>query len=138
MRKLFCFLCILASVAMVIVGITIMAGSSYSNDPGYASFGADFYTYSYKGTRAAALNIHELDGMLRGALGSFMLIFGLIETFAFSMKLMSMRENGSKPTSTVTGTDKPYLSDEVLKNEETDKAGTEEKPEPEDKSEPVD
>ena len=83
MKKIACILGILLSVALAVLGLSIMNGgipelsggtltydgsmSSFSTSSAFSgltvsstSFGADFYTYSYKATRAAANNIESL------------------------------------------------------------------------------
>lgn len=66
MKKFACILGIILSLALISLGIYILADESMPNGDfsgltvSSTSFGADFYTYSYKATRAAANNVDSL------------------------------------------------------------------------------
>ena len=95
-KKTFATLGMIVSVVLVLVSILIFTGvmggdadypgsASYSYDSGYASFGADFYTYvsnnaaeAASASRTAANNVRELCDLMKNVCGSFMLGFGLL------------------------------------------------------------
>ena len=58
---------------VIILGITLLG---QGDTAGHASFGADFYTYSYRATRYAANNVEELGEFAQGALGLLLLVAG--------------------------------------------------------------
>lgn len=51
----------------------VMLGYEIGSEPDYASFGADFYTYTYRGIRIAAENIYQLAKIVKDGF-SFILI----------------------------------------------------------------
>lgn len=79
MRKLASLIGIALSAVAILMGILILAGAvlDYNGEwASYSSFGADFYTYSYRATRYAANNVDELGEFAQGALGLVMMFAG--------------------------------------------------------------
>ena len=83
----------IVALAMVLFGILAMAGAlggntswasgSYLYDSGYASFGADFYTYvsnnaaeAASATRTVAGNLGDIADLLKNVCGLFLIGFG--------------------------------------------------------------
>ena len=92
--KIICLL-LVACGLLVMVGVlggdTSSPGSAgYMYDSGYASFGADFYTYvsnnaaeAASGARTAAYNLQDIAVLLKNVCGIFLMGFGLIGFCAF-------------------------------------------------------
>lgn len=78
--RIFNILGILCGVVTIFLAISAFGTGS---EPDYASFGGDFYTYSYGATRAAARNVFELTK----AAAYLLLSFGLFEIVFFGGKL---------------------------------------------------
>ena len=110
MKKAFSIIGIVASVALVAAGVTVLTSlfgylaSGHVGDPhgsygtsydyGYATFGADFYNYvsnnaglAAYGAQRAAGNLSEIFDLLRFALGVTMICFGLGGVAAFGVVL---------------------------------------------------
>lgn len=94
MKKFACILGIILSLALISLGIYILADESMPNGDfsgltvSSTSFGADFYTYSYKATRAAANNVDSLGDFIEDVSvlavgGGFTIagVFGLLLSF---------------------------------------------------------
>lgn len=95
-KKTFATLGMIFSAVIVLASILVFAGAlggdadypssaPYSYDSGYASFGADFYTYVSNNTaeaasasRTAANNVRELCDLMRNVCGCFLMGFGLL------------------------------------------------------------
>ncbi len=95
-KKLLATLGMVFSAVLVLAGILSLAGAlggdanypssaPYSYDSGYASFGADFYTYvsnnageAASASRTAANNIRELCELVKNVCGCFLMGFGLL------------------------------------------------------------
>lgn len=86
MKKFACALGIILSIALLALGVYILVDgipeASFSGlTVSSTSFGADFYTYSYRATRAAANNVDELGEYVEDAsdlmMGSGLTIAGL-------------------------------------------------------------
>ena len=67
-------------IAMIVMGIKALDFGVYAE---YASFGGDFYTYSYEATRYAANNLVQLIE----AVGYLIISFGLFDVAYFAGKL---------------------------------------------------
>ena len=95
-KKLLATLGMVFSAVLVLASILVFAGAMggdanypssapYSYDSGYASFGADFYTYvsnnageAASASRTAANNVRELCELMKNVCGCFLLGFGLL------------------------------------------------------------
>lgn len=87
----------LVGVSMIVFGIVTWVGAEYYtsiNSADYASFGADFYTYIYRATRAAALNTAEIGDTLdklaetlTTAIGFMFICAGITEICYFGSKI---------------------------------------------------
>ena len=86
-KIIFAVIGILAGIATIIFSISVLSGY---NSWGYlsdTSFGGDFYTYSYRATRAAAENVERLGRMLKDAVGYILMAIGLADIAFFGVKL---------------------------------------------------
>ena len=102
-KKTFALIGMLVSLAIVVCGILAISGelggnvkyasgAPYSYDSGYASFGADFYTYvsnnaaeAADAASAAAYNVRGVAELLKNVLGIFLIGFGLMGFSFFGM-----------------------------------------------------
>ena len=102
-KKTFATLGMVFSLVIVLAGILVLTGAMggdagspssapYSYDSGYASFGADFYTYvcnnaaeAASASRTAANNIRELCDLLKSVSGCFLMGFGLVSFCHFGI-----------------------------------------------------
>lgn len=93
----------LVGVILIIVGIVTIAGglggngyyadtAPYSYDTGYATFGADFYSYvcnnsaeAAEGALTAARNTRAIGELLRNVCGVAFIAFGLVDICAFGL-----------------------------------------------------
>ena len=79
MRKLSARIGLVVSGVIALLGVLVLSGAILDFDgetTGYTSFGADFYTYSYRATRYAANNVDELGETVQGGLGLVLLVAG--------------------------------------------------------------
>ena len=101
MKKILSLIGILTGVAVTIFALCLLCGafskewsvggfSSY--DSGYASFGADYYTYMVNNSaetttcvRAVARNIGYIYDLLELCVGTFMLCFGIMSVCGFGI-----------------------------------------------------
>ena len=86
-KKGFSVFGIIVGVAAVIFGIVVFATHMYLPTPSDTSFGADFYTYSYRATRYVSENLSSIAKMLKLALGFILITFGLADIAYFGVKL---------------------------------------------------
>lgn len=101
-KKTVSLIAMIVSVLIVFFGILVMAGSlggdtgyassAYLYDSGYASFGADFYTYvsnnaaeAASASRTIASNLDAISQLLKNACGIFLMGFGLLSLCHFTM-----------------------------------------------------
>ena len=102
-KKLYATLGMVFSAVLVLMGILVICGAlggdaSYANsassfyDTGYASFGADFYTYvsnnaaeAASASRTAANNLLDLCVLLKNVCGISMMGFGLMGVCLFGI-----------------------------------------------------
>ena len=89
------FLGFVLGVATIIGGIVVldMTKGSYADS---ATFGADFYTYSYRATRYAANNIYALADIVRTGLGFLLISLGGAEILFFT-KFKSVKNENTAP-----------------------------------------
>ena len=103
----------LVGVVVIVMGILVMAGvlggnaysastASYQFDSGYASFGADFYTYvsnnaaeAASATRTVASNLVRIADLLKNALGILTIAFGAFMLFYFAIKFLGACEKAA-------------------------------------------
>ena len=88
-------------VLTLILGLSILSieiGSELS----YASFGADFYTYTYKGIKVVAENVYQLTTIVKNGF-SFILIS--IGSWQIYISLFSIPKNNVISSTSVTTTD---------------------------------
>lgn len=112
-RPIMAILGIILGIAMIVCGIlsyndAILDTSVYSgeNSPyssGFASFGADYYTYSVNNTaetasavKAVSHTIGDLQNLIRDCFSIFMIFFGLLVILAFSFILVGCIESEKK------------------------------------------
>lgn len=79
MRKMAAIIGLVVSGVMILLGVLVQTGAilDFDGDTAiYASFGPDFYTYSYRATRYAANNVDELGEFAQGALGLVLVLAG--------------------------------------------------------------
>lgn len=77
---------ILCGIVILIFGI-VMLSQDVASRSEYASFGGDFYTYSYSATRTAANNIADLCDLFTKGIGFLLLSIGLTDICLFAGKL---------------------------------------------------
>ena len=120
MKKAWNILGIVFGVLAIVFGIIIL-----TQDTGYhpdsASFGGDFYTYSYKATRAAALNIDALLKVVKLSFGFLMFVLGGADICYFGQKCEKV---STEKTAIDVAADEP-VKEEIetsLSQEETETA----------------
>lgn len=89
------------SVVMVVMGILVMTGALDSLDyngstASYTTFGADFYTYSYRATRYAANNVDELGELVQQVSGLAMIFAGAAGALISMYGLGAAKESEQK------------------------------------------
>ena len=89
------------SVVMVLMGILVMTGALDSLDydgstASNTSFGADFYTYSYRATRYAANNVDELGELVQQVSGLAMIFAGAAGALISMYGLGAAKESEQK------------------------------------------
>jgi len=80
MRKMAAKIGLVVSGVIALLGVLVLTGAILNFDgdtPSYTTFGADFYTYSYRATRYAANNVDELGETVQGGLGLVLLVAGV-------------------------------------------------------------
>ena len=110
-------------LAMILAGIVFLAtpADTYSTrTPDSASFGADFYTYQYDATRAAAQNaavtannLRELGGKLAAYSGTFFLAAGALTAIHYGKRTFVPKEPGEAPETPVPPEEIPPVEAEA-------------------------
>lgn len=104
MKQKVCIAGVALGIIMVILGIVVLSGSARDADallsfsgeePRDTSFGADFYTYSYDATRAAARNLSDLGELVEDAIGVLLLTLGAGAALLSLYGYAGCRESGS-------------------------------------------
>lgn len=103
-KKLFVYIGMIAGLLAVLMGILVMTGAMggnsftvfgapYKYDSGYATFGADFYTYvtnnaaeAAKASTTAAANLHEIAVLLKNVSGILLIAGGLFMLCFFGVQ----------------------------------------------------
>ena len=113
MKKKFALTGLISGCVLILIGILVFAGafggdfssaySSYRYDSGYATFGADFYTYvsnnaaeAAEACRAAANNTREMGKVLKASCGSLLTFFGIFMLCTFGIKLGEFKEEEAR------------------------------------------
>ena len=117
MKKRYAIAGMAVGIVIALLGVLLLTGAitdspvsassaPYSYDSGYASFGADFYTYvsnnaaeAASAGRTAASNLIRVFDMIQTAAGIFLIGFGLMGTCFFGMQL---EENKPHPAESVS------------------------------------
>lgn len=93
MKKTFSMIGIIAgAIIIIILGIVVLAldtGTTYVES---ASFGADFYTYSYKAIKIAAQNVGNLANIASKGIGFLLIAIGITDICVFGCKLADIKE----------------------------------------------
>ncbi len=87
MKKTFCVWGIVFGIIIVVFGIFVMMQNPGSNNMVSTSFGADFYTYSYKATHEAAENIYYLSHIVRIGISLLLISIGITDICAFGVAM---------------------------------------------------
>lgn len=108
-KELFSIIGMVVSAMIVITGILTICGIfggnesyiPYYYDSGYASFGADFYSYVNNNAAAAASDMTSLVLFTKSISGIFMICFGLLSLCHFGMAhsecVSGQKKNCRKP-----------------------------------------
>ncbi len=114
MKKTLSVVGLIIGLAFVVVGILSVSGvlggdtsypssAPYTYDSGYASFGADYYTYSVNNSaeaasaaRTAAYNIGNVSDFLLTFFGLSSILFGLMVMCGFGIVLSSCTKKSEK------------------------------------------
>ena len=109
--KSFSLLGMICGAIMVILGILVLCGvmggdmthansAPYSYDSGYATFGADFYTYAVNNAeeaavagRAAASNAYEIGYLMKNVYGISFIAAGLFMVCLFGTKFTEFQKD---------------------------------------------
>ena len=137
MKKKYCTFGIIVSAAVILLGILTLAGvfggdtgtasgASYFYDSGYATFGADFYTYvtnnaeeAASASRTAANNLHRIAILLKNVLGCGMIAFGLLCICGFKIVMADCKKAEPITENPVTSEAPiPEPIDEIIQNTE--------------------
>ena len=145
-KKAFATIGMVVSVLIAVMGVLVIAGqlggqassassAPYTYESGYASFGADFYTYvsnnageAASASRTAANNIRELCELLTNVSGIFLIGFGLLGVCYFGIHRCSCEEAKGQPEFVP---EQPAAGDENAPVSEQEEAPAEESAEPE-------
>lgn len=117
-NNIFSVVGVVAGIIAIILGIVVANSGDYADT---ASFGGDFYTYSYKATRYSANNILEVIK----ALGYLLISFGLFDISYFGNKCVALLPIGlreRKPNDIVADTP---IVEQVIVEEQTIEENTE-------------
>ena len=105
---------IIVGFAFILIGILSFSGAlggntshpssaPYSYDSGYASFGADYYTYSVNNTaetaraaRTTASNLDDIADFIKNFCGLFSICFGLAIVCCFAIYRAGLKETDCK------------------------------------------
>ena len=101
MRKMAAIIGLVVSGVIALLGVLVLTGAILNFDgdtPSYTTFGADFYTYSYRATRYAANNVDALGEFAQGALGLVMLFAGAAGVLLSLYGLGAAQESEQKRT----------------------------------------
>ena len=95
-KQLYCKIGMAIGVLAVILGFILLSKTfdNVSSDPGYASFGADFYTLQYKATRYAAQNVEKvylMTTVIKNGLSYILIVVGLFDVVYFLLKVHSLQ-----------------------------------------------
>jgi hypothetical protein len=90
LAKIISLIGVAAGILVIVLGIVVMSSYSGSWSDTSTSFGADFYTYSYKATARAGNNIDEVGDMLQQALGFILIAMGLFDSCYFGLKFAAI------------------------------------------------
>ena len=132
-KKTFALIGMIISLAIVVCGVLTISGelggnahyasgASYLYDSGYASFGADFYTYvSNNAAEAAdaastvASNVRSVAQLQKNVFGIFLMGFGLLGFCFFGMAHAECK-------AIVAAAEQPFVPDELpdLENSSSD------------------
>ena len=140
-KKTFATIGMICSAIILLMGILVMTGAmggdassassaSYPYDSGYASFGADFYTYvsnnaaeAASAARTIASNLKNLSELLKNGLGLLLIAFGMFGVCHFGMlrcdciepaaPVSEESENNAEETSEYEETEEEPAADEV-------------------------
>ena len=125
MKKSFSMIGMICGIVVILLGILVLAGAMGGDvvsaggapsyyDSGYATFGADFYTYvsnnaaeAASAGRAAATNAREIGSLLKHALGTLIMAFGLFMTCSFGIKYAESLDELKKAAQILTPDDQP-------------------------------
>ena len=135
MKKKLALIGMIAGIAMIFIGLLTMCGafsgsisyggsSPYSS--GYASFGADYYTYSVNNSaetasaaRAAAQNVGDVLDFIQVCGGLFLMLFGLMAFCGFGIVHTGCpNEKAVKAEETVVVTNEENETPAVVETEE--------------------
>lgn len=83
MNKVLAIAGIVCGIATIIIGVTLLKADCGSWQETGVSFGADFYTYSYKASARAANNVQDLAKILRSGLSYLLMTLGAFEALYF-------------------------------------------------------
>lgn len=137
-KKTFTTIGMICSAVILLMGILVMtgamggdassaSGASYLYDTGYASFGADFYTYvsnnaaeAASAARTIASNLKNLSELLKNGLGLLLIAFGMFGVCHFGM----LRCDCVEPAAPAS--EEPETADEETAGEEETEEETEE------------
>lgn len=142
---------------IILLGILVMAGSmgggastasgaSYLYDSGYATFGADFYTYvsnnaaeAASASRVVASNLKAIAELLKNACGILIMAVGLFTTCYFGVKLTECKAEvkTDKAPDAEPALEMPELEAETEPAVEPQEAETEPAAEPQEQEEAV-
>ena len=148
-KKILSLLGIIIGFAFVLIGILSFSGAlggntsypgsaPYSYDSGYASFGADYYTYSVNNTaetasaaRTTAGNLNDIANFLKIFCGLFSICFGLLIVCCFGIYRAGLKEIGNKiPDETALVEAEEVVSEEtaevIVEEASTEEVATEE------------
>ena len=125
LAKIICLVGIIGGIIVILLGISVMDSFSGSWSDTYTSFGADFYTYSYKATARAGNNIDALGDMLENALGCILIAMGIFDSCYFALKFAAVPSD-PKPVQDYVPQEIPMPVDQevpVAEPEEEEEAG---------------
>ena len=109
MKKTFSILGMISGAIVIVLGVLLLSGvfggntssnydAGYLYNKGYATFGADFYTYvtnnaaeAASASKRAANNLNQIANVIRSGMGIFLMGFGMLTVCLFAGKIGETR-----------------------------------------------
>ncbi len=127
MKKTFSIIGIIFGLLMIVFGILAVSdalggftvAANYPYDSGYATFGADFYSYVSNNAALAARNVRELGNLVKNVSSVLLIGLGLFMVCLFGTKLAECKETAAVPSpAAAKAADAPAFPETVSADEQ--------------------